>query len=540
MVSDGGWNRLYAADAHVPDEELSDQDRVRLGLPQTLRTIPGHGLAQRPLFEPALKQFSNAYRAGDPQFADPELAARWKQARQAAVGHVLAAIAASAWVDHLVLRGSVLLRAWYGQAAREPGDLDFVVIPQDWRIEDARTEEMLDVIAHDAERAAAGSDVRVIAGGAVSDEIWTYDRVPGRRLLLPWEAEGLPGGWVQLDFVFNESLPLAPETVSIPDPSRGTAVRLWGASAELSLAWKVQWLVTDMHPQGKDLYDAVLLAECTPLRYEVLRVVFEHGDGSFDANPIRPTHISSLRTEWKHFRAEYPDQPDSDEELRRRLLAALEPTFTMIGGRPATEYESRVAWLEPQIARYRSILAEHGLNAVHEAMVAAGMPVLSGIVIIRELLGREQVDLDSARSLVAQHPAWTDHISFRFGDGGALAVSLKAMGVDVTTNGRPASPETRLARRVRKDFTRPGEAQHVLGLLADLARTSNDPELGTERVLAAIVLVAAGDFDGLQRAIRLARANRHDVLRAAGLAGDDWPQQLDERMPHRAGNFWPA
>src|SRR6185503_14258157 len=94
---------------------------------------------------------------------------------------------------------------------------------------------------------------------AVSDDIWTYDRVPGRRLLLPWKADDL-SGWVQLDFVFHEHLPVAPEPAAVPAAGRPSALLL-AATPELSLAWKIMWLVTDAHPQGKDLYDAVLPAE---------------------------------------------------------------------------------------------------------------------------------------------------------------------------------------------------------------------------------------------------------------------------------------
>ncbi|MFG2526860.1 hypothetical protein [Streptomyces sp. NPDC048516] len=43
------------------------------------------------------------------------------------------------------------------------------------------------------------------------------------------------------------------------------------AARALSLAWKVLWLVSDLHPEGKDLYDALLLAESTELPSALLR-----------------------------------------------------------------------------------------------------------------------------------------------------------------------------------------------------------------------------------------------------------------------------
>ena len=531
MSDDEVWDRFGWRSARVPDTALPDSQRTVLGVPRTLRTIPGAGLVQRPVFEPALKHFRNAYRAGDPQFADEQAAARWRQARTRALDQVLEAIADSQWVDHLVLRGSVLLRTWYGRAAREPGDLDFVVLPESWRIEEPRTDAMLEAIARGAELAGTDGAVRIAAAGAVSDAIWTYDRVPGRRLLLPWDADGVPGGWVQLDFVFNEKLPIAPELVCVSAGSDRPGALVLGATPELSLAWKLLWLATDMHPQGKDLFDAVLLAESTDLRYEVLREVFrDASDGHFEARTLRRWHISTLDTEWQHFRDEYPGQPDSDSEYVRRLAAALEPTFAVFEGGPVTEYEAHVAWLEPHIEGYRRRLVDLDMNTVQEEMAEARVPPLSAIVITRELLGRDDVSTDDARRLVVNHPAWAQRLAYRFGDGGELAAGLKTIGVDLTIEGRPASPETRLSRRVGRDFHRSGAAPEVLRLLAALPADAADPKLGTEQILAAVVLPARGDIEQVHRNLDLARTDRHQLLETAGLADADWPQRLDAEL----------
>jgi len=48
---------------------------------------------------------------------------------RAALDHVLALVAESAWAEALVLRGSAALPAWIGAAARPPGDLDWIVRP---------------------------------------------------------------------------------------------------------------------------------------------------------------------------------------------------------------------------------------------------------------------------------------------------------------------------------------------------------------------------------------------------------------------------
>ena len=55
-------------------------------------------------------------------------------------------------------------------------------------------------------------------------------------------------------------------------------VPVLAASNEESLAWKLLWLFSDFYPQGKDRYDAVLLAERTALRSSLLKTVLEDGD----------------------------------------------------------------------------------------------------------------------------------------------------------------------------------------------------------------------------------------------------------------------
>jgi hypothetical protein len=54
---------------------------------------------------------------------------RVRAARRAALDHLLGLIAALPWSDGLVLRGSMLMCAWAAGSARDPADLDFVVLP---------------------------------------------------------------------------------------------------------------------------------------------------------------------------------------------------------------------------------------------------------------------------------------------------------------------------------------------------------------------------------------------------------------------------
>ncbi|MFJ4332634.1 MULTISPECIES: nucleotidyl transferase AbiEii/AbiGii toxin family protein [unclassified Streptomyces] len=340
-MSGQAWQGFGWANDRIPRAPLDEETRRAEQLPRTLRPVPGDDVTQRPVFDPALKQHRNAYRATDPSFTDPARGAAWRAARRRALDLVLTAVADSEWVDSLVLRGSVLMSTWFGEEAREPGDLDFVVVPRSWRIDDGRTGRMLAALAEAAAcagadgqaEAEAGSDrvpVGISARGAVVEDIWTYDRVPGLRMVLPWASPGLPGGHVQLDFVFNERLPEQPEPVELP----GGAM-LYAATPGLSLAWKLMWLINDMHGQGKDLYDAVLLAERHPLSRDLLHEVFRlSGEWPYPREHILLEDVVEAAgyVEWNHFVTEYPQFRDREDEFAERLVRAVTPAFARAGG----------------------------------------------------------------------------------------------------------------------------------------------------------------------------------------------------------------
>lgn len=181
------------AGATPPARDRNDVRRRFLDVvPGTMLRVLDDEAVQRTVFDPALKQFPNAFRASDPVFPSPAATRAWQTARASALAAVRDGVAASPWAEALVLRGSVLMALWFGEEAREPGDLDFVVAPASWRMEEERTSGLLTGVAEAAEaRAAQGGDgVRISAAGAVCEDIWTYERVPGRRMMLPWEAPG--------------------------------------------------------------------------------------------------------------------------------------------------------------------------------------------------------------------------------------------------------------------------------------------------------------------------------------------------------------
>jgi hypothetical protein len=81
-------------------------------------------------------------------------------------------------------------------------------------------------------------------------------------------------------------------------------------------------------------------------------------------------------------------------------------------------------------------------------------------------------------------------------------------------------PTARLARRVRHDFG--ADAELVLAALAELPGYA-----ASERVQAAMVRLADGGLGRLDAQLREALIDWRDVLVAAGLAHEDWPERLD-------------
>ncbi|GAA4249455.1 nucleotidyl transferase AbiEii/AbiGii toxin family protein [Dactylosporangium darangshiense] len=286
--------------------------------PPTYLPVPAVGpVRQTAAFDPAMRQYQNAYRAGEPAFADEGTGRRWRQARRAALEHALGAIARSRWAGHLVLRGSVTMAAWVGDAARDPGDLDFVVTPHTIASGSDQARELLDGIT-DALAADPGAGLRPDL--VVHAEIWTYERADGRRLAVPFTTgDRGPGGSIQIDVVFGEPLPLPPEPITLPGIERPVPA----APPELALAWKLLWLATDTYPQGKDLYDAALLAELAAPELHFVRDLLRPELGA-EADTFCAESVLALTVDWPNFTDEYPWADGTAEQWRWRLALALE------------------------------------------------------------------------------------------------------------------------------------------------------------------------------------------------------------------------
>ena len=281
---------------------------------------PGQGLRQRAAFDPALKQYPNAYRPGEPEFLGADIGNRWMTARQSVMNHILTAIAATTWSEHLILRGSITMPAWVGNAARKPGDLDFVVTPHSITSDSPDAAALL----HDIKTALRTTPGAGLQPDRITEAaIWTYERADGRRLVIPFSAPGSLDGHVQVDIVFGERLPLPPEILVLP----GLHEPLLAASAPLSLAWKLLWLATDTYPQGKDLYDAVLLAEHTTVDLAIVRDLIRPELGA-EADTFTAESVLAWNVDWINFTDEYPGITGTPDQWTRRLALALDRAWT--------------------------------------------------------------------------------------------------------------------------------------------------------------------------------------------------------------------
>jgi predicted nucleotidyltransferase component of viral defense system len=275
--------------------------------------------------EPALLHYTHAYRAAEPALADRSVATRWHDAQRRVMDRLLRAIAASPWREHLVLRGSALMKAWVGEAARNPGDLDFTVTPHAKLISEPWATGlfagMMRLIAPDDR---FEKDVEILVDHVATDDIWTYDRAPGKRVVYPWRAEGLPSGAVQIDVVFGEQITPPPTRTLIPAVNGVGGSELLAASREQSLAWKILWLETDAYPQGKDLYDAVLLGEriSTLSRQLVLDTLRTSPDYRPSDVPLEDLTLR-WQVDWDNFKLEHPDVPGDAGAWKSRLQRAL-------------------------------------------------------------------------------------------------------------------------------------------------------------------------------------------------------------------------
>ncbi len=282
--------------------------------------------------------FDRRTRVDEPEFIDAAQAMAWRSARQSVFDHVLTLIAGWSMRNCLVLRGSIALKAWAGDEAREPGDFDWVVLGDAQRVLPylldliRRSPETFDGVVLEVDYAKSQTDCREVG----------YEQFDSlTRVVIPWRADGLPPGTIGMDLAEDVWMPGALDEIRVPlrGEKRGSVL---AASRELSLAWKILWMLGhdawyrgDI--QAKDLYDAVLLAEDPQTRpsnsflQEVLdseaRECEWDGFGFYDGYFVQ--------VDWDEFLDHHPWVNGSLDEWSQRLRRALDgwDVITMLPSR---------------------------------------------------------------------------------------------------------------------------------------------------------------------------------------------------------------
>lgn len=364
-------------------------------------------------------------------FTDPEDSADWFAARREAIDHILAAVARSPWSARLVLRGEVLTRAWFGERAPEPGCLEFVVRFELWqRPDEPGVGETVENVLADAVAMSrrAGSTVaidRTLCGSAEIGET-DFDCAPyGTRLTLSWQGRGQTGT-VHMDLLYGEPLHDPPVPTPIPRTSLpGTPLVLQAASPLQSLAWKIARLAADSGrvpeqigdepdyyepaedygrpcPLGRDLYEAVLIAERSPLPLDRLDKIL--GSRNFlpavvDAELNLLVQIAN-DADWNAFAGDDPVLAGVHEQFVWRLMVALAPAFP---SGPSQLLSLLTEHCRPEIPTLRAVLDFGGMAAVAQWFADSGHSIAERIVLVRELFGAS-CSMASAADLVAEMP----------------------------------------------------------------------------------------------------------------------------------------
>ena len=285
--------------------------------PTYLPTVGGVPVPQDKIFDPAVLQFAHGFRLGGPTIGDPARRRRWLDHHRAVGTEVIRQLALGPIGSSLMLRGSWLLALWYGERAREPHDVDYVSLGS------IDADELVAGVVATLGAASSVRDLGVRGADIELSPIWTYDRVEGRRLALPWAVADDLVGVLQIDLTFDEPFDEPPVPWCLDD---GTEVL--AATPSQSLVWKLEWLLTDMYPQGKDLYDAVLLHEAAPLTAPQWRRAVDRvrsSDGWHRPTPPTADDLYVPDTEWAWFCEEYPQMTAglSLPDLRRQLVDAI-------------------------------------------------------------------------------------------------------------------------------------------------------------------------------------------------------------------------
>ena len=298
--------------------------------PATLPLELSNRHLNRPIvFDPAMRQHI-AHRAGEPTFATAAEASIWYSIRLTVLNHVLAVVSHSPWRDYLVLRGSGLMVSWFGEQARRPGDLDWVVVPAKWKANSKESKRLIAELLSAIEGTSVGVDIMIPPKSHAIEKIWTYERAPGIRVVIPWSHSSPEyNGTVQLDFVFGEmngdggSVDALSQSVVFPQSGcRSPAPNnlLPGSCCgwhRIALRWERTCTTQSclQNTSGRRLRSSV-----RPFRL---------ANSEFAGPPLELNRDVVLNwvVEWNEFLKEYPNVAGTAHEWLQRLADALNPLF---------------------------------------------------------------------------------------------------------------------------------------------------------------------------------------------------------------------
>jgi uncharacterized protein (TIGR02996 family) len=198
-----------------------------------------------------------------------------------------------------VLRGSILLQRWFGDAARAAADIDLEWFPMpDWGgrfsspIEHARALCMFAATDHSYRQPSSPIAFQETQTPGDGENLWDWDYgTPGLRCHTGWTWEDRRlRGILQIDDALAGSyglMGISTETIELPRAS-GEPIKCRGYTMEMMLAAKLSWIVRNVRRETgldasdvlsfsgepKDLYDAHLLLTKGELRSEVFQSVF--------------------------------------------------------------------------------------------------------------------------------------------------------------------------------------------------------------------------------------------------------------------------
>jgi hypothetical protein len=279
---------------------------------------------------------------------------------------LLRRFALSRYASSYILRGSTVLRHWYGAQAREPQDLDLVAkYPHD---PERTIAEVLE-ICHDA-----GLDRQVFPVQRNNMlPMWEYDEFPGVRFHVPPARDGrVPT--VQLDIAYDYQEEMPREVIRLHGPPGHEPITIRAWTREACLASKVCWIASDLTQHGladrNDVADALLLTRDASLSGELVSrgvatlLQATQRDASLFTVWDRQV-VSSLLAKVKHRETMFPDGPEAD-----RAAAPLPDLLVELTVRLAPMLRGVVWFPQPDEWPFLLSLYENPTEAVHAFALA--------------------------------------------------------------------------------------------------------------------------------------------------------------------------